>query len=149
MRSQYSWWRYGVLCLVAGVPLQASAAPKGKCTHWFGVCVSCEAPLTCSNSRPLDAPAAQNSPSSLGSILSGLIPSTNKDGQQPTGSLQTPRKPVTPGSAAATPSDPDFESFKRFLKTEGISAQRLSDKEIRELYVRFRRWKASARQTAQ
>jgi hypothetical protein len=142
MLTQRSWMRHIAFVVAASVPLQASAAPKGKCVHWFGICVSCEAPLTCSNSRSVEAPQSGDTPSSLGSILSGLIPSTGKEGQQPTGTLQPPKKASRAGPPAA-PADPDFESFKKFLQAEGISARRSSDKEIRELYARFKQWKAS------
>ena len=149
MLTQRSWWRYGFFCIVAGLPLQASAAPKGKCVHWFGICVSCEAPLTCGNSRAIEAPQPADAPSSFGSILSGLIPSTGQEGQQSTGTLQPTKKASRPGPAVAAPTDADFESFKKFLQAEGISVQRSSDKEIRELYARFKRWKAGERQKTQ
>jgi hypothetical protein len=145
MPAQRSWWQYIALAVAAGVPLQASAAPKGKCVHWFGICVSCEAPLTCSNSR---ASEPTDAPSSLGSILSGLIPSTGKEGQQPTGTLQ-PLKNASRAGPPAAPADPDFESFKKFLQAEGISARHPSEKEVRELYARFKQWKASERQKSQ
>jgi hypothetical protein len=149
MLTLRSWWRYSVVCMAAGVPLHASAAPKGKCVHWFGVCVSCEAPLTCSNSRSVESAQPADAPSSLGSILSGLVPSTSKAGQQPTGALPAPSKASKAGPPPAAPADGDFESFKRFLQAEGISVRRSSDKEIRELYARFQRWKANERRKPQ
>ena len=56
--------RYLSLCVCGFVCLSTSAAlAEGlKCTYWFGICMSCDAPLTCASvkraqSKPTPKPA--------------------------------------------------------------------------------------------
>lgn len=107
-------------------PPTVEAAETGRCNYFFGLCTSCELPLTCSTSERLDPTQA------FGTLQSR---STQVGQQQAAARPPNARQRVRPKSA-------EFEEFKAFLREQGDGYKSSSSREQQALYERFVRWKA-------
>ena len=137
--------QYILVAALAALSTTATAAQKksrqAQCIYWFGFCTSCEAPLTCENSRfvpPESVPAAPQGGSAASKVKSDKVsaaPDKAKQQRSPAHARRT--------KTAAKAAQKDFAKFKAFMRGQKIDGRTPSDDEIRQMYARYRMWQTS------
>lgn len=140
--------RYLSLCVCGFVCLSTSAAlAEGlKCTYWFGICMSCDAPLTCANvkraqSKPTPKPARRRA--AVPRPLPPLPPRrTAKARPAKSGHRAgtTASIPDARGLRALRRANSDFSAFERYVRTKHRTDKPLDRDELMELYASFQLW---------
>ena len=127
--------------LVAASAAHAQARRQKACTYWFGFCTSCEAPLTCQNSKLFPAENAGSSPPTGKAVSQPLTPgkaplagssSTATAAKQPTSKQRK--------SSARKAPQKDFAKFKAFMRSQKIDGRALTDAEIAQMFARYQKW---------
>lgn len=136
------------LCVCGFVCLTTSAALAEdlKCTYWFGICMSCDAPLTCTNvnraqSKPTSKPARQRA--AIPRPLPPLPPRRTAKARPATNGHRAATATSIPdarGLRALRRGNSDFSAFERYVRTKHRTETPLDRDELMELYASFRQW---------
>lgn len=113
-------------------PPTVEAAEPGTCNYFFGLCTSCELPLTCSTSERLDPTQAFGTQQARSTVVP---PNSGRAAQQQASTRPSNvRQRVRPKAS-------EFEKFKVFLREQGYDYKSASSGEQQALFERFVRWK--------
>ena len=118
----------GTFVLMAG---HSALAKSAKCVYWFGQCTSCEAPLTCENSRP-SKEEAKSSPQS-----------GNRSARPPAVASSVTRiapLPSRPGKSSGLYEE--YQQFKAFMQRNGGLEQVTDHAEMQRLFFSYKRWRS-------
>lgn len=136
-----------IIIAVATLTLDSAAAKERKCVYMFNMCISCEAPLTCRNSRPVASksrPAATRRPKAA--RFSSPRPKVSK---KPISGQSTRRTEFTnpainnrvvPQSRSTTHFDREFREFEDFMREQRANGSPLDDRMLQEMYFTYRLW---------
>lgn len=140
--------RYLSLCVCGFVCFSSAAAlaEDKKCTYWFGICMSCDAPLTCTSvkraqSKPTPKPVR---PRAVASRPLPPLPPRRTVKARPAKTRNqaagTKAIPGVQGLSALRRASSDFSAFERYVRTKRGTDKPLNRDELMELYASFRLW---------
>ena len=137
-----------VLVVFAASMLDSATAKERKCVYMFNTCVSCEAPLTCENSRPVgskssSATARRPKPSRLSSAPTQperKISTTTTRSASTTATEPSPAKTAPPQLRATTGFDREYKQFEAFMKSRRVNGRHPDARELQEMYFTYRLW---------
>ena len=143
-------FRLCIIMIAVVLTFDGPSAKQRKCVYFFGTCYSCEAPLTCENSRPVDeaaspslSPSPSPSPKKRSTVLRSDPPPLPDTKVRPD-AASTP-KPSTDSLARSqlrqsTDFDREFKQFQIFMRDRQIDGQPPDTKKLQEMYFAYRLW---------
>ena len=137
----------GLIASIVMLTADNVAAQQRKCIYWFGVCASCEAPLTCTNSRPVKPKSTVIRKYS--SQAARVVPrEDHKSGQVASQKPALPkREPQVKGALFRGPitSDEEFRQFSAYMRSNSTAQSELTGRELVEMYFRYKLWSMEER----
>ena len=148
------------LCIAVSalvMTFETSAAKQRKCVYFFGTCYSCEAPLTCENSRPVETKSSpkpkkrsvvrRSDPPPLPDTkikpapppAVALPPAKLPAASLPAANLPTERR-VNSQLRKSTGFDREFKQFQTFMRNRQVGGQQPDARKLQEMYFAYRLW---------
>ena len=133
------------LCLPAiaiVITLDSAPAKQRKCIYFFETCYSCEAPLTCQNSRPVGTGTSTRPKQRSTVVRSDPPPLPEPKARSIPPSVEKPSADslVRSQLRKSTDFDREFKQFQNFMRNRQTDGQQPDPQKLQEMYFAYRLW---------
>ena len=135
-------FRLCIPLIAIAITLDSAPAKQRKCVYFFGTCYSCEAPLTCENSRPVEANTSTRPKERSTSVRSAPppLPAPKVKSSAPSAEKPSADNLARSQLRKSTGFDREFKQFRNFMRKRQIDGQQPDAKKLQEMYFAYRLW---------